>query len=858
MSVQLESPRQSLQPGKLILRNSRLTRCQQLTSWLTNPFVRKRTRPTLAPLGSIELFEDRVLLTQYSVLSNADSGPDTLRQAILDANANAGADTIVFNLAAESLVISPLTPLPAITDTVTLDGSSQPGFAGTPLVVLTGALLPDQTYNPGLEINSVNSVVKSLVVQSFHDGEGILIGGFDTTGVSGNHIEGCYVGTNAAGASAAQNGNGIRIANGATNNVIGGTTAGQGNLVSGNRTYGIVIEGAGTDGNVVQGNSLGTSADKTFAISNGYGVSVAGGPANTTIGGLVAGAGNLISGNVDYGISLFNATGTLVQGNLIGTNAAGTAALGDYTDVAGISVTDGSHGNTIGGTTAAARNLIAGVSGTGIHFEGAETTGNFVQGNYLGVNITGTAAIPGTNDNIFLEGTPGNVIGGLAAGAGNLISGADRHGIVIFGSTAIENTVLGNRIGTNAAGTAAIPNGTDGIRIDGASNNLIGGPEEGATNVLSGNAENGITLTNAGAFANFVEGNYIGVQADGVSPLPNGINGVELSFGAGNSQIGGSFPGEYNVIAYNASRGVVITHASLNGTSIAGNSIHSNGEYEIDLNNDFRTPNDALDADGGPNYLQNFPVLNSAISANGELTIRGTLSSSPNTVFALCFFASETNDENGFSQGELYIGRTEITSDQTGVAEFSVILPVGVQIGYVISATATSQGTSEFSDSIAVTSTPTTSPILSLPAFGLHYELNAPPLQLAPTATVVDSDSPNLGGGRLVVAFNPKGQGKQLLAIRSQGTGAGLISVADKSVLYGGTVIGTFTGGKGKKALTVKFNSDATIEAVQQLVRNITYQNNSKKLKSNTTNIRMFLVDGDGHSSTTTNLQITS
>lgn len=805
-------------------------------------------------MGAIEVIEERLLLTTYTVLTNADSGADSLRQAILDANDNPGADTIAFNLQVGSLTINPLNVLPNITDPLTIDGTSQPGYAGTPLVVLNGSQVAEE-FNVCLEIDTSNSTIKGLAIQDYV--EAIVIGGFGSSGVAGNHVELCYLGLNTAGTASVSNYNGVRIDNGATNNVIGGT-AGQGNVISGNTNTGVVILGEGTSGNRVEGNTIGTSPDKTTAISNGAGVGIAGGATGNTIGGLVAGASNLISGNVDHGILILGTTTAenLVQGNLIGTNGSGTTALGVFTNSSGILMGDGAHDNLIGGTTAAARNVIAGVNGTGIQLYGEGTAHNTIQGNYLGVDITGTVKIEIGDDAIFLEGVANNLIGGTAAGAGNVISGAARHGLVLFGEGSTGNTVQGNRIGTNAAGTGSISNASDGIRIDDAPNNTIGGSAAGAGNLISGNDQNGITLTNIGGGGNLVEGNLIGVQVDGTSALPNLIDGVEISFGAGGNQIGGTAAGEGNVIAFNGSRGVNVNGNTVGGNSIIGNSIYSNAVFEIDLNVDLATANDPLDADTGPNSLQNFPVLSSAVSSNGSLTIQGTLNSSASHTFGLAFYSSPANDGNGFSQGQTYLGSSEVTTGPSGAGSFAVILPVNVTVGHVITATANRSGTSEFSASRVVTGTPNVNPILVVSGETIPYSLGAPATLLASNAQVVDADSPNFGGGQLVAAFDPKGKGKELLGIRSQGTGAGQISVVDGTVQFGGTAIGTVTGGKGKKALTVTFNNAATAAAVQELVRNITYQNQSKKVKAQSRTVQLHVTDNAGHASVTASLRI--
>ena len=861
-------PIQSLDRGNLIVRIIVLPRS---FTWmpLISRTVRRRKKPQPpTAVGPVEVFEDRLLLTAFTVDTDADSGAGSFRQAILDANANEGADTIEFNLAEDELVIQPLTPLPSITDPVTVDGTTQTGFTLHPIVTLDGSMLPDQTFNPGLEIDTSNSTIKSLAITGFVLSEGILIGGFDSTGVTGNHVEGCYLGLNADGTTTNPNYSGVRIANGATSNVIGGTNADQGNTISGNSHYGIVLSDNGTENNLVQGNAIGLTDDPTHDIHSGYGIAITAGASNNTIGGSAAGTRNVISGTVDYGISLSGAgtTGNIIQGNWIGLNAAGDAAYGNFTDVAGISLSLGAHDNTIGGTTPAARNVIAGVSGNGIALEDEGTSNNVIQGNYLGVNALGTAAVGIHGDDIFMIDATNNTIGGTVAGAGNVLSGADRHGLTIFGANTSGNKVWGNLIGTNAAGTAAIPNGNDGIHIDGAPDNIVGGATLFKRNIISGNAQNGITVTGAGATDNIIQGNYIGVQIDGESALPNEIDGIQIADGAVGTLIGGTVIlssgddvfGEPNVIAFNADRGVNITGNATTGNTIVGNSIYLNGAYEIDLNNDFRTNNDGSDADQGPNDLQNFPTLTSANSSDGSLTIFGTLSSTPFEVFTIDFYSSTAVDDNGFGQGEVYLGSIQVTTSATGAAGISKVFTALVPAGNVITATATNDNgsTSEFSSAVTVVGAPSPNPVLTLSTATVISTSRTTPVVLDATATLTDADSANFNGGKLTVTLSPTGKGSDQLAVRNQGTGTGQISVSKKNVLFEGVVIGTMIGGKGKKALEVTLNSSATVEATQALIRNVTYLNKAKKVPVHTKTAGFNVTDGSGHSSGTINKTI--
>ena len=181
-------------------------------------------------------------------------------------------------------------------------------------------------------------------------------------------------------------------------------------------------------------------------------------------------------------------------------------------------------GTTVGGATAGARNVISGNNNVGIRIQGAAATGNVVRGNYIGVNAAGSAAVGNTNSGITIQtSATGNTIGGTAAGEGNLISGNAGTGITVQ-SSANGNTIQGNLIGLNAAGTQALGNGIDGIRLNAVSNTIIGGTAAGAGNVLSGNSH-GIN-NQTGSTGTVVHGNRIGTNAAGTGPVPNGLNGM--------------------------------------------------------------------------------------------------------------------------------------------------------------------------------------------------------------------------------------------------------------------------------------------------------------------------------------------
>jgi len=312
------------------------------------------------------------------------------------------------------------------------------------------------------------------------------------SGAGGNVIQGNFIGTNPAGTAALGNSLGLSVTGASSNNTIGGTTPAARNVISGNTVNG-GIGFSNASGNTVQGNYIGTNAAGTAALGNsGNGLNIAS-ASNNTIGGTVAGAGNVVSGNSGVGIFIDNSTGTLVQGNLVGTNATGTAAIGN--SPGGGIVVNASSGNTIGGTSAAARNVSSGNS-DGIRIDNGSNN-NTVQGNFSGTDVTGTIAIPNLNFGVIIMGGSNNLIGGTSAAARNVLSGNAFSGINLFTSAAANNTVQGNFIGVDSTGATALPNATSGFRINGGVNNTIGGTLAAAANIVSGNPV-GFTFLNSG------------------------------------------------------------------------------------------------------------------------------------------------------------------------------------------------------------------------------------------------------------------------------------------------------------------------------------------------------------------------
>jgi CSLREA domain-containing protein len=639
------------------------------------------------------------------------AGTGTLRQAIVDANASAGAQTIIFNIPASDpnfddgvFTIRPSSQLPALTNLsgTTVDGQSQIVFTGAtngshPVIVIDGK----DAGGLGFVLHSDSNTIRKVQLINFK-GMSADTGAINIAFVDNNQVKSSYIGflvtTEGTRADIGQsNTNGILIDNGADMNSIGSTNPDDGNVISNNSVAGIALRGPGTFNNQVLGNFIGTDVAGATAQGNARGVLIVGAPSNM-IGGTTAGARNVISGNTLEGVLILNsgASMNLVQGNFIGTDVTGIADLGN-SDM-GV-VISGAPTNTIGGMTSSAGNVISGNDGSGVYVILSEAT--LVQGNFIGTDVTGIVDLGNSDMGVFIVSASNNTIGGTAAGAGNLISGNDSNGVQIQGSEATQ--VQGNSIGTDVTGTVDLGNTGDGVFIVSASDNTIGGTDAGAGNVISGNDANGVEIINASSTMNQVQGNSIGTQADGLSALGNGGHGVFIDFSASENIIGGTTMADSgNVIAHNGGDGVYVKSGT--GNLIDPNVIFNNTGLGIDLDANGTTPNDANDTDTGGNNRQNYPVLTASSSpSGGATTVIGSLNSTANTDFRLEFFVNADCDPSGNGEGETFLGSTMVTTVGNN-ASFTVVFPVSTLDGQWVTATATDPdgNTSEFSPCVEV------------------------------------------------------------------------------------------------------------------------------------------------------------
>jgi uncharacterized repeat protein (TIGR03803 family)/parallel beta-helix repeat protein len=414
----------------------------------------------------------------FVVINTTDAGPGSLRQAIFDANyfgaTYGGTNTVTFAIpttdpgynydATGVFAIRPQSALPTVTAPVVIDGTTEPGYNGTPLIELDGASAGAGVN--GLVLTAGASTVEGLAINRF-GGNGVEI-----DGNGGDVITGNYIGTDATGTSAAGNGDGIAVIS-VSNVTIGGTAAGARNIISGNKGAGVVLGSAGSlagaSGVLVQGNYIGTNAAGTAALAGQYYGVEDDGANNNTI------SGNVISGNADYGLDISSSSNVLVQGNYIGTDASGTSAIGNGSNAGGgVFVND--PNNTIGGTTAGTGNVISGNNGDGLDLSSG--TGNVVEGNYIGTDATGTTAL----------GNAGNGVRVVNAGA-NTLSG---------------NTISGNgQEGVSVSGSGGAPGLISYYPLDTSTNDSLGNNNPSATSGVSfvpGHTANGATFVPGGGY----------------------------------------------------------------------------------------------------------------------------------------------------------------------------------------------------------------------------------------------------------------------------------------------------------------------------------------------------------------------
>jgi Calx-beta domain len=549
--------------------------------------------------------------------------------------------------------------------------------------LVTGDLTPADF--PGLTIASDHNTIRGLSIDGFSTG--ILVQG---PSAIGNLIQGNYVGryvlfpkpelniTSATVAGIGNSGIGIEIA-APTNNTIGGVVPETHNAIASNGSSGVVIA-SGAFGNEVSGNLIGVlqQDSKVYFQAGNAGEGLLIKSSSNVIGGFVRGATNVVSANELYGIHVVGeaAFDNQIYGNYVGTDPGGTfvfgqgfpgngqnepASAGNLRD--GIFLDDaprnqvGSVGNTFASGNGAS-NVISGNFGDGVRVLGVHAISNSIEGNFIGANLAGTSSLPNFGDGVGLFSSNTVV-------SGNLIAGNER-GVFISGPGASNNQVTANSIGTDAKGTYKLGNSLEGVRIEDASNNVIGGLGSSG-NLISGNntgvAIVGLVVGAEPASNNLVSGNVIGTDAKMTYALGNSLHGVLLD-NASNNTIGGSISGARNVISGNH-WGVTITGSAAAGNLVQGDFIGTDPTRSARLGNEVNGVLIATSAAGnqigGPAaFLGNTIAYNLRdgvrVESNGSIA---------NSILSNLIFMNGSAQPGGFGIGINLVGPNDLPSGVT-------------------------------------------------------------------------------------------------------------------------------------------------------------------------------------------------
>jgi hypothetical protein len=564
-------------------------------------YVNTATDPYPAPAGSC------------AFLADPDTDLCSLRTAILKANSAAASDTFTIQFQipqnypgylnemvgpfqVQTWTIRLTQPLDFVThDSVSIDGFSQAQFIGQnpnpfgPEIIVDGSL---QTQTGGLTFQSSNNTVKGLGIINFQTTGGFVGVGIEFRSLGGNlgignKVQGCFIGIDRLGVNPAPNTIGIWLRT--DNNLVGGdsTKSDEYNIISGNINDGILIEGSS---NSVQGNVIGLNSTGQNAVGNhGNGVTVR--IANGNLIGAPTNAinsiyRNVISGNYQQGIQVFNGQNNQIYGNLVGVDVAGAAAIPNRGDGVLINSSGGqTKNNIVGGPNFFNRNTISGNGGVGVHIQGDNTSNNQVFNNLIGPASGGLAIPTGTFTQtgvVIDQGADGNQVGGSAALQPNVISGNKGDGIHVAGflfagppATVVQsndNKIIGNLIGLNRLGLAPLPNNGNGISLATYVNRTtIGGTTVADRNQILFNQGHGISISSSPVVTTTILKNTI---------QSNTGNGIFVS-GARATVIDGGDAANANLITSNGANGIKVTDSVT--TTIQFNTIRLNAQNGVQV-----------------------------------------------------------------------------------------------------------------------------------------------------------------------------------------------------------------------------------------------------------------------------------
>lgn len=500
-----------------------------------------------------------------------------------------------------------------------------------------------------------------------------------------NRIIGNLIGTDASGKKILHNDKGIVIKSIANSNQIGGTELKERNIISGNLQIGIYIEAA--DSNVIIGNYIGTDITGTDKVASdndslmqGNGVEFNIVAKHNRLGGLSFNERNIISGNKVYGIVYYgNCSYNPAINNFIGTDYTSINPLPNAT---GICFDCASNHNDV------IKNVISGNISYGLFFVTRGTYYNRMIGNMVGVDSSGTIAVPNDIGMVVSTGAAYNIIGGEKTGDRNIFSGNKLSGLMITNTLTEYNIVKGNYFGTDFTGTKKIPN-LYGIMLSSfPKHNSID------SNLISGNLMTGIIL-NEQADSNLIINNLIGTDITSKHNLGNGSVGVYIDNASSSNIIGTDTTG--NIIAFNNGSGILLQHYRTKYNRISGNSIYENNGLGIDIFPYGPNKNDYKDTDEGTQSMLNYPVieLSSYDDFSHYLTIQGTVDCSYPELSTVELFESYKNSKNSYAQGKIFLGIAIPNSE----GKWKTIISNAPKIDQIVAVTIDKFGnTSEFSE----------------------------------------------------------------------------------------------------------------------------------------------------------------
>ena len=567
---------------------------------------RRKTRSVRSVQLSVLKLEERAVPATFIVTSNGDNGAGTLRDALSMANGSPGADTIKFSIGSGQATIALASGLPDVSDAVTIDATTQPGYAGTPVIELNGANAGSSVA--GFKITSGLVTIKGLIINRFSS-QGIwLFGG------GSNTIKNCWIGVNSTGSAAAANGSDGIFIDKSSGNTVGGPLDSDRNLISGNSGNGIHFLFHGqANNNLMQNNFIGTDVTGKYAVGNrGNGIDFFGPATYNTM------TNNVISGNSGHGITFFggDASDNLITGNHVGVDVTGTRG-----------VPNNRNGVDIWGPPriTVTNNVIASNKGSGVVINSESIV---VQGNFIGTDRTRAFNLGNLDYGVVIGGlsNPKDTrIGGPNASDGNVIAnnGASGNrpgvsvtsgvtGALIFNNSIYDNYNLGIDLNADAK-----PNANDNGDPDTGANNLLNFP------VIS-NAIGGTGKVN-------IEGTYNGLPSTIITlQFFTSTSADSSGYGEGRDilgtkQITTDSSGNYN-FNFSFSSSMVAVGSKISATaSVSGNGIGSGYTSEFSQTTTVTaapsadlaiTASPVSGAMIGSNYIYSFHVIN-----NGPNTV---------------------------------------------------------------------------------------------------------------------------------------------------------------------------------------------------------------------------------------------